>query len=202
MARRRNKKNTSKVFLNIIISLFLLFFIFFLIQKFIIPLWQERQLAEKIPEEAEEQVSEETEFKEIEKFEVPLYFSNEDARYLIPEFREISKTNDSPMQAVIELIKGPNNHELFPTIPKTTRVNALYISEGIAYIDLSSEVIRDHPGGSAGELLTVYSFVLTLTSFPEINKVQILIDGNSGETLVGHVDISAPLERDEEWLQR
>jgi len=78
----------------------------------------------------------------------------------------------------------------------------LYISDGIAYIDLSSELRDDHPGGSTGELLTVYSLVLTLTSFPEINKVQILIDGDSSETLVGHIDISTPLERDESWFRR
>ncbi|MFA6711587.1 MAG: hypothetical protein WCS33_02585 [Candidatus Caldatribacteriota bacterium] len=44
--------------------------------------------------------------------------------------------------------------------------------------------------------------IMTLTSFPEINKVQILVDGNSGETLVGHVDTSIPLERDEDWLRK
>ena len=42
---------------------------------------------------------------------------------------------------------------------------------------------------------------MTLTTFPEIEKVQLLIDGNSGETLVGHLDISMPIERDEHWLK-
>jgi len=102
----------------------------------------------------------------------------------------------------VELIKGPRNNRLYPTIPQTTKVNALYVSDRIAYIDFSSEIIEDHPGGSTGELLTIYSIIMTLTSFSDIDKVQLLVDGNSGETLVGHVDTSVPLERDEQWLKK
>ncbi|MBN2395837.1 MAG: GerMN domain-containing protein [Candidatus Atribacteria bacterium] len=200
MARRKKKQNISKNFLNVIIFLILLFIIFFLIQKFIIPLWKDQQFTETIPEDREEPSIEEVEPEAFEKVEIPLYFSDEDARHLIPEYREMEKRSDLVKNTIVELIKGPSNQNLYPTIPNTTKVNALYVQEGIAYIDLSSEVVRDHPGGSTGELLTIYSLVLTLTSFPGIDKVQILIDGNSGETLVGHVDISVPLERDEEWL--
>ena len=140
--------------------------------------------------------------EEIDKIQVILYFSDDNAQSLLGESRQINQTGNPPKQAVVELIKGPGNKNLYPTLPKATKVNALYISDKIAYIDLSSEVIRDHPGGSAGELLTVYSIVLTLTSFSEIEKVQILIDGDSRETLVGHVDVSVPLERDESWLKK
>ncbi len=53
----------------------------------------------------------------------------------------------------------------------------------LLYIDFSSEIIEDHPGGSTGELLTIYFIVMTLTSFLILDKVQFLVDGNSGETL-------------------
>jgi len=198
MGRRKKKKNSLKSLVNLIILLFLLFVIFFLVQKFIIPLWQQRLVTEKIPDEIEE----EEPISEIGELEVTLYFSDDDAQYLIPEIRKINQTDDPEKQSIIELIKGPDDDSLYPTVPPTTKVNALYISDGIAYIDLSSEVIKDHPGGSTGELLTVYSIVMTLTSFPDINKVQILVDGNSGETLIGHLDISIPLEREENWLRR
>lgn len=198
MARRRKKKNIFRFIVNFIIFIFLLFVIFFLIQKFIIPMWQERRLTERIPEE----IKEEEMPPAIREAEVTLYFSDSDAQYLIPESRRIREIEDSAKQAVVELIKGPNNNNLYPTVPPTTKVNTLFISNGIAYIDLSSEVITEHSGGSTGELLTVYSIVFTLTSFPEIDKVQILVDGHSGETLVGHMDISIPLERDENWLRR
>jgi len=199
MGRRKKKKNSFKSLINLIIFLFLLFFILFLVQKFILPLWQQRLVIEKIPDKIEK---EEEPISEIGELEVTLYFSDDDAQYLIPEIRKINQTDDPAKQSLIELIKGPDDSSLYPTVPPTTRVNALYISDGIAYVDLSSEVIKDHPGGSTGELLTVYSIVMTLTSFPDINKVQILVDGNSGETLIGHLDISIPLEREDNWLRR
>lgn len=197
MARRRKKENTFKSLANLIIFIFLLFVISFLVQKFIIPLWLEKPVVEKVPDEIEE-----VPIVEIGEVELTLYFSDDDAQYLIPEYRRIKQTNNIAREAVVELIKGPNNNNLYATVPQTTRVNALYISDGIAYIDLSSELIRNHPGGSTGELLTIYSIVMTLTSFPDIEKVQILVEGNSGETLAGHVDISMPLERDENWLRK
>ncbi len=198
MARRKRKKNNFKSFFNIIILLILLIVIFFLVQKFIIPLWQDIQVTEKVADDTEEEEVPE----EIDEIEVMLYFSNDNAQYLVGESRQINQAGNPAKQAIVELIKGPEGTNLYPTVPKTTKVNALYVSDKIAYIDLSSEVVRDHPGGSTGELLTVYSIIMTLTSFSDIEKVQILIEGDSRETLVGHVDVSKPLERDESWLKK
>lgn len=198
MARRKKKNNLFKSIYNLMILIFLLFVIVFLIQKCIIPLWQEKPIREGIPEEIEEEEA----VSEIEEFEITLYFSDENAQYLVPESRKIKLTDYPEKQSIVELIKGPKNNNFYPTIPQTTKVNALYVSDRIAYIDFSSEIIKDHPGGSTGELLTIYSIVMTLTSFPDIDKVQLLVDGNSGETLVGHVDTSVPLERDEQWLKK
>jgi len=198
MARKKKKKNNIvKSLLNFIILIILLFAIFFLIQKFVLPIWQEEQLNERVSDEISEEPVE-----EVEKSEVTLYFSDENAQFLVPEKRSIALTDYPEKLAVEELIKGPKSSNLYPTIPQTTKVNGLYISDRVAYIDLSSEIIKDHPGGSTGELLTIYSIVMTLTSFPEIDKVQLLVNGNSGETLVGHIDTTIPLERDEQWLKK
>jgi len=199
MARRRKKKNSIKSITDLVILIILLVIIIFLVQKFIIPLILEKGVPEI--EEKREEIELIPSFDLAEE-QVVLYFADENAQYLIPEYRKIKRTEGVAKQAIIELIKGPVSNELYPTIPSTTRVNNLYIGDSVAYIDLSSEIINRHPGGSAGELLTVYSIVMTLTSFPEINKVQILVDGNSGETLAGHVDTSIPLERDENWLRK
>jgi germination protein M len=199
MARRRKKKNIFKSTMNLIILIILLVIIFFLVQKFIFPLFQERERIEI--EESREEIEVEPP-SVLEEEQVVLYFADDNAQYLVPEYRNIQKTEEMAKQAIIELIKGPTSSNLYPTVPSTTRVNGLYINDGIAYVDLSSEIIKNHSGGSTGELLTVYSIVLTLTSFPDINKVQIIVDGNSGETLVGHVDTSIPLEGDDSWLKR
>ena len=49
--------------------------------------------------------------------------------------------------------------------------------------------------------MTVYSIVNTLTEISQIKGVQILVEGNEKKTLIGHVDISMPLLRDEDWIK-
>lgn len=198
MARRKKRKSILKPLLfNLMILFLLLLIIFFLIQRFILPLLQESKPTNEI---FEEEKREEVLKEELQEYDLTLYFSDIDAEHLIPEKRRIKLNNLLETQAIIELIKGPFSENLFATVPPSTKVNTLYISDGIAYIDLSSDIIKDHPGGSTGELLTVYSIIMTLTSFPNIDKVQILIDGQSRDTLVGHIDISMPLEGDKQWL--
>ena len=43
--------------------------------------------------------------------------------------------------------------------------------------------------------MLVGSVVDTLTEFPEVKKVQILIDGKKVESLSGHMDLSQPMGR-------
>lgn len=200
MARRKKKKNSYQSIINLIILIILLSIIFFLVQRFLIPFFQEIKEPKIIEKKEEVKVEEQT--ADLEEEQIVLFFADDNAQYLIPEYRKVKKVKEIQKQAVIELIKGPTNNNLYPTIPPTTKVNNVYISDGIAYVDFSSELINNHSGGSTGELLTVYSIVFTLSAFPDINKVQILVDGNSRETLVGHVDISAPLERDDSWLKK
>ncbi len=136
-----------------------------------------------------------------EMIEVNIYFSDSQAMYLVPERRKILKTSTLARHIVNELIKGPASPDLYPTIPQGTQVNEVYIAGDIVYIDLSEEVFKNHPGGSSGQLMTVYSIVNTLTEILPIRSVQILVEGNEKKSLVGHIDISRPLLRDEDWIK-
>jgi len=136
-----------------------------------------------------------------EMIEINLYFSDSQAMYLVPERKKILKTSTLARHIINELIKGPASPDLYPTIPQGTQVNEVYIAGDIVYIDLSEEVFKNHPGGSSGQLMTVYSIVNTLTEIPSIRGVQILVEGNEMKSLVGHIDISMPLLRDEDWIK-
>ncbi|MBU4348933.1 GerMN domain-containing protein, partial [bacterium] len=103
-----------------------------------------------------------------EMIEVNIYFSDSQAMYLVPERRKILKTSTLARHIINELIKGPASPDLYPTIPQGTQVNEVYIAGDIVYIDLSEEVFKNHPGGSSGQLMTVYSIVNTLTEIPPI----------------------------------
>jgi spore germination protein GerM len=83
-------------------------------------------------------------------------------------------------------------------IPEGTVLRAFYVTDrGDAFVDLSPEVSRAHPGGSLNELMTVYALVNAVTTnLPAVQRVQILVDGKEVDALAGHVDIRRPLTRD------
>ena len=66
---------------------------------------------------------------------------------------------------------------------------------GTATVDFTGDLRKDFVGGSTGETMLVGSVVDTLTEFPEVKKVQILIDGKKVESLSGHMDLSQPMGR-------
>ncbi len=98
---------------------------------------------------------------------------------------------------VHELTIGPHT-DLVPTIPASAQLRDLFITkEGTAYVDFSEELKSQHTGGSTGEIATVYSIVNTLTlNFPQIKRVQILVNDQMVDTLAGHLDLSRPLSQD------
>jgi germination protein M len=138
------------------------------------------------------------EIEELPTIDMKLYFLDPSGQRLVPESRTVEYTGGIIEQVklvLIELIRGPFTN-LLPTVPRSTEVREVFIDEkGCAYIDLSRELLRDHPGGTDGEVSTVDSIIRTLTeTFPrDIRKVKILIDSKEADTIAGHVDISRPI---------
>ena len=133
-----------------------------------------------------------------EKTGVHLYFSDRDKPYLVAEERILLRSNDRLQYAsaiVNELIEGPEQ-DLAPTIPEDVELKALYIApDGVAYVDLTSDIRTRHPGGSESELLTIYSIVNSLgLNVPGIESVKILVGGRDAMTLAGHIDLRYPFE--------
>lgn len=134
--------------------------------------------------------------------EVVVYFANPDFTALVGEKRRIVKDERYLERILEELLKGPENKDLFNAIPKGTRLNAVFVEGNTAYVDLSSEMAKNQSGGTSQEFLSVYAIVDTLTAFPGIEQVKILIDGKETQTLCGHIDISEPLRRDERIIAK
>jgi spore germination protein GerM len=136
--------------------------------------------------------------------EIILYFdaSTPQREYLAPETRKVTGDN-LPLRAIQELIKGPaEGSDLKPVLPKEAEVKSVRVEDGIAYVDFNKEFPESLNVGSSGEALVISAIVNTLTEFPEIQKVQILIEGEKRESLAGHLDISQPLERNEAMIRR
>ncbi len=131
-----------------------------------------------------------------EEITVVLYFSDDQAMYVWPEQRTVVTGEEGlPFLLIEELIAGPTSEDLHITLPAETKLLALQVEDGIAYVDFSQEISTEHWGGSAGELITVASIVNTLTELPEIDEVQFLIEGEVQESIWGHGITSEPISR-------
>jgi spore germination protein GerM len=141
-----------------------------------------------------------------EKKVVTLYFSDEGEEYLVGENREIMKRDEVKEEAeetIHELIRGPKG-KLLRTLPPRTKILGLQLdAKGVAKVNFSQALHGDHPGGSSAEMMTLYSIVNSLAlNFPEIKKVQILIEGEEKQTIAGHLSLEEPISSKPDLIKK
>lgn len=119
-----------------------------------------------------------------ERAELLLYFANEDGQKLV-ETREslVYSSNISMDRLVVDkIISGPKSSGAYPTIDPSTVINAVTTQDGVCYVDLGAQFLNKTTNVS--DEVMIYSIVNSLTALNGINKVQILIDGQSDNPLV------------------
>ncbi|WXJ88442.1 Spore germination protein GerM [Moorella humiferrea] len=131
---------------------------------------------------------------------VQVYFSDAKANFLVPVTVPLpsgATAGDLPRAAVLALLAGPPaDSNLVRTVWPGTRLLNFSVADGLATVDLSKEVTA-YGGGSAAETALLNSLLFTLTQFPGINRVQLLIEGQKREYLPEGSAIGAPLTRPE-----
>ncbi len=139
------------------------------------------------------------------RIKATLFYVADDGLRLVGMEREVPYGADAEEQArrIVEEQIRPVAAPLFSAIPKGTALRGVYVTDkGEAYVDLSAEVTRAHPGGSLEELFTVYALVNALTvNLPAITGVQLLVDGREVDTLAGHIDVRQPLRKSLAWIE-
>ncbi len=131
-----------------------------------------------------------------------LYFVSIDneGRVLRQEVLKDIPRSDSPLaDALAALFAGPSEAEsqrgLISLIPSGTRLLSAAVRDGVATISLSEE-FRFNQFGVEGAISQLAQVVFTATTFPTVNSVQILIEGQKLEYLGAEgVWIGTPLSR-------
>lgn len=100
--------------------------------------------------------------------------------------RAVDDTGSPLTETLRTLFAGPGPSEtsqgLITLIPPAVTLNRVYVSERIAYIDVS-ESFRFNPLGREGLDAQLQQIVFSATEFPGVEMVQILIDGRRVEFL-------------------
>jgi len=130
---------------------------------------------------------------------VTLYFATIDGAGLAAEGREVAGclVEDDCLKSTVQaLLDGPVGN-LAPVFPPGVGLRGITVTGSEVQIDFARSLVESHPGGSWGELLTVYALADTVAvNFPHLRQVRILIEGAAVETLKGHVDLRQPLNPD------
>ncbi|MCR5175546.1 MAG: GerMN domain-containing protein [Anaerovibrio sp.] len=147
-------------------------------------------------------ISGEVNKQEAEDIKVKLYFPNNDASEMVAVEKTVKVTGTTKYKAAIEaLLAGTTDKKLTNVIPKKTKLLGAEVVKDTIKLNFSKELIDDFNGGSTGEEMLVGSIVNTMTEFPEIKKVHILVEGKTVDTIKGHMDTSVPLTRMKELLK-
>lgn len=130
-----------------------------------------------------------------------LYFRNQEG-YLVPVMRKIPWEEGIARATINNMIDSPELREtlsptgLQPIIPAGTEVLGITIDDetGLCKIDFSENILENN--SEKEEEGFIKGVVYTLTEFPAINEVQILVGGKVMPSLKFGGDISKPIARE------
>ena len=127
---------------------------------------------------------------------VRLYFPNPDATGLVAVDRTVKVSDGSIIQAVINQLQTPPSGLVYP-LPQGTKLLGASVKNGVATLNFSQEFQKNFTGGSTGEQMTLYSIIDSLTTLPNIQSFQFLLDGQIQVAILGNTDTTQPLKPDQ-----
>lgn len=110
---------------------------------------------------------------------VKLYFANMEGDKLIGAYREKYYSTSIPLERFVldELIAGPSGavDGLYPTINSEVKVLSVMTKDGICYVNLDANFLS--LVNNVSTETSIYSIVNSLAELSNVNKVQILVNG-------------------------
>lgn len=140
------------------------------------------------------------EINTYEQAELRLYFADETGTHLIAANRILKFSSNIAMEKLVveQLINGPENSELYPTINPETKIVNVTVKDGICYVNLSEEFLTQIY--QVTPEISIYSLVDSLVELPNVNKVQISVNGETAVTYQESISLTTVFERNLDLL--
>lgn len=141
------------------------------------------------------------EINTYEKARLTLYFADESGTKLVEATRSVVYNTNISMEKLVveELIKGPNNDKIYPTVNPETKVNNVTVKDGVCYVNLNENFLTQMTNVTSE--VTIYSITNSLVELPNIYKVQISINGDTEGTYRETIPFSTIFERNLELIE-
>lgn len=137
------------------------------------------------------------EINAYEKVRLKLYYANETGDKLIGVIsNQVSSSNISMEKLVVErLIGGPDedSKEAYPVLNPSTKLLGVTVKDGTCYVNFD-EGFLTQIYNVTGEVV-IYSVVNSLIELPNVNKVQITVNGETNLTYREKFNLSTVFDR-------
>ena len=127
--------------------------------------------------------------------QITVYYGDPENSKLKVRQRQISfVTDDEKYKAAFKAMQHSDDHAFIPTWSSQIGLKSLKIQSGIVTLDI--HIPDTARVGSAGELLMIDSLKKTMFQFKEMKAIEILVDGEQVESLMGHLTLPHPIKPD------
>ncbi len=130
-----------------------------------------------------------------------LYFANKKGTNLVSETVNVRYNSNMSREKVVmeQLLKGPSQNNMNIVIPEETKVLGISVKDGICYVNLDEGFLPSEYTGDPK--LIIYSIVDSIVANDIAERVQISVNGDTNIRYMDTVDLSRPLEADENLIQ-
>lgn len=135
------------------------------------------------------------EINSYETVKMVLFFANADGTELIPVTRTVDFNSNISLERLVveQLIGGPTVAEAYPVINPSTKVVNVTTIDGVCYVNLDSSFLIQ--AYSVNPEVLIYSITNSLVELSDINKVQIMIDGETDVMFSDSISLKTIFER-------
>lgn len=123
--------------------------------------------------------------------EVTVYYLTSNEEYLVPVTIPVNATEQGAKAAIERLIVGSADEAIKPVINTSTKLREIYLQGNQVYLDITNHFLN-YKTEELGEM-AVTSILKTLAPFTGDRLVQILIEGEAVNVVLGKYDLSEPV---------
>lgn len=138
----------------------------------------------------------------FEESELTLYFTDESGNVLRAEKRQVIHSINTSLERLVieELIFGPEQEGLMPTLLPETKLLNISTNDNICYVNFDSSFLKNSL--NVKEYIPVYSIVNSLVENTDVNRVQILVNGASDSLLKEVFPLNRLFEQNMDYIMK
>ena len=142
-----------------------------------------------------------TEMRNYERVRLHLYFANEEGNRLVDAYRTVVYNSNMPLERIVleQVIQGPNGSFAYPSVNKDIKVINITTRDGICYVNLSGEFSNEHL--DVTPQVALYSIVNSLCELPNIDTVQISVDGQQDTVFMESISLTGGFRVNEDIVE-